>query len=167
MSRHRRAAAAIAVLFALSACAKSSSIGKDVNTKVPTASATATATATKKPTRKATATAAPAKTTKAPGCNYKPRTVVIYIADVYNQYEPRDGDARVYQSDKIKFENRDRTNKHSLTENHPTPVFKTPLLSPGQSATISMNHPPGQYRYHDENVSYIIGGPIEILKDPC
>jgi plastocyanin len=158
----------LALLLLASACAKTEGIGAGVDTAHATrsASASTTATATKRSSSRppvARTSAPPVVSTKSTckSTNYK-----LDYLDNFNQYHP--DQLRVYRGDTVTFTNKDSSTPsgHSWTADDGS--WNSPILKPGKSWTLNTrNVPLGKHLWHDANISYARGGPLEVLKSPC
>ncbi|HVL33381.1 MAG TPA: hypothetical protein VM600_07355 [Actinomycetota bacterium] len=156
----------IAVLslgLVLSGCAKTTSVGKDLNdfkgseTLEPSASPTPSKTTTKssaKPSAK--------KSTPAARAGNKWSIVIRNTGEGYN---PRE--RRVVVGDTVTFTNQDSTTPdgHSFTgyDKNNKEVWDSGNIKAGKSWTWTVDAPVGTYSLRCNVVPYIVGGPFEVL----
>lgn len=151
-----------ALALALSGCSKGVKIGgedvcgpKGCLASVPASKSPTpkrTATPSKSPTARPTVATPPAA---------KGNTFTIVVKDVNNGYSPNTLRAKV--GDTVIFKNLDMNTPagHSFTGDNNE--WNSGLKKPGESWTWKINIAPGYYHWHDENVPYLVGGPLQVL----
>jgi hypothetical protein len=168
--------------MALAGCSKGQVVGQGQGCKdskgrpvkcsvLSSKSPNAKPTTSKKPSVKPTI-----KKTVAPP-SYKGRTFKVLIHDQYHQYEIYDpkgaalgSQAIVYVGDIIVFQNLDKNTPtgHSFTEDKK--AWDSGILKyKGQwKWTVDVPAAPKgtDYKFHDENIQYIRGGPLRVLPAP-
>lgn len=155
-----------ALALTLSACAQDHTIGADLKGGSSKVSPTATPTKTRKATPKKSATPTPTKT-KATAPAYTPNKFTIVIRGSAESYVPRE--LTVYVGDLVTFTNLDPAAAHSWSggpsSQQPGP-WKSPILKANQSWTWKVDAAPGQYQFHDDNIPYVVGGPLTVRARP-
>jgi hypothetical protein len=125
----------------------------------PTKSTPGTKASTKAPTVVQSSKGPP----KVSCATYPGKTYTIVIKDVYKKYQPEN--QNLYRGDYILFKNEDPTNPHSFTVDGTN--LDSGILQPGQSKKMRVMLAPKLYkRWHDRQVSYVDGGPLNVTANP-
>ncbi|MFA5891274.1 MAG: hypothetical protein WDA27_10075 [Actinomycetota bacterium] len=149
--------------LALPACAQDHSIGSGVSGGSTTLPSSAAPTTSKSPTKRATPTATKSSARPVTPTS-EPNKFTIVVRSVNEGYLPRE--LRACVGDLITFTNQDPSYEHSWSADEsggrPGP-WKSPMLAQGKSWTWTIDAAPGEYKWHDDKVPYLVGGPLEVL----
>ena len=158
----RRFVIAIALLgLLLSACSKGEEIGKGLGCGKTGCLGSIPPTVKPTPPKPKLSKSASAKPSVQTSSFRKGNTWTIKVRDVNNGYEPNS--LRAYVGDTVIFQNTDANTAagHSFTGDNKE--WDSGIIKAGKTWTWKVNIKPGLYHWHDENVPYLVGGPLQVL----